>query len=71
MKSDRHREAGFYWVRFQGEIIVAEFTDGKECIEDGLGNTTQPHWHIPGTSECWKNSDVCELLSGRLERSGL
>ena len=51
------RRVGFYWVRFEGVPIVAEFTDGRGCTEE------RRHWHIPGSSECWRGREVCELLS--------
>jgi hypothetical protein len=54
MKPDRKRKFGFYWVRFEGEILVAEY----DPLRRG--------WYIPGTSECFKDKDVCELLGGKL-----
>jgi len=61
MKADRYRRSGFYWVRFEGSILVAEYTaDGLGCSPEG------PHWHIPQSDACWRNREVCELLSGRI-----
>lgn len=64
MKGDRKRVPGFYWVRFEGEVIVAEWTDGSGCE----GNDGKPHWHIPGSDGCFYDREVCELLSGRIQR---
>lgn len=61
MKADRQRVPGFYWVRFEGEAIVAEFTHGLGCSEE------TPHWHVPGAETCFQNKEICELLSGRLD----
>ena len=55
MKADRKRASGFYWVRFEGELVVAEYTsDGLGCSPEG------PHWHVPGC--CFLDSQICELL---------
>jgi hypothetical protein len=59
MKADAKRLTGFYWVRFEGEIVVAEYTHGRGCSDE------RPHWHIPGSGECFKNNEVCELLSAK------
>lgn len=64
MKADRKRVPGFYWVRFEGEVIVAEWTDGTGCE----GNDGKRHWHIPGSDGCFYDREVCELLSGRIQR---
>ena len=61
MKRDRKRLPGFYWVRFEGGIIVAEYTDtGLGCAPEG------PHWHVPQAEECFLDEAICELLSDRL-----
>lgn len=60
MKADRKRAFGFYWVRFEGSVCVAEYLDGIGCSEE------RPHWHVPGSDFCFKNREVCELLSPRL-----
>ena len=62
MKADRKRKPGFYWVRFEGELVVAEYTDGLGCE----GNDGKKHWHIPGSDGCFFDREVCELLSDRL-----
>lgn len=59
------RPHGFYWVRFEGVVIIAEYTAGDACTEQ------YDHWHVPGSDKCWKNREVCELLSSRLEVSSL
>jgi len=61
MKRDAKRQRGFYWVRFEGEIVVAEYTDGRGCTDE------RSHWHIPGSAACFRNKEVCELLSPRIE----
>lgn len=59
MKRDRKRVSGFYWVRFEGQIIVAEYTsDGLGCSPEG------PHWHVPQSEDCFLDQLVCELLYG-------
>lgn len=60
MKVDKKRLPGFYWVRFEGALVVAEYTDGLGCTDE------QRHWHIPGSETCFKNKEICELLSTRL-----
>jgi hypothetical protein len=60
LKPNRKRKPGFYWVRFEGEIVVAEYTEGRGCSDE------RPHWHVPGSAECFKNREICELLSERL-----
>jgi hypothetical protein len=57
VKSDPKRTVGFYWVRFEGEVIVGEYTD--TC-------SRHPHWHFTGSPSCYADSEVCELLSSRL-----
>ena len=59
MRRDANRAAGFYWVRFEGQIIVAEYTKhGLGCSPEG------PHWHVPQSDECFLDREVCEVLSG-------
>lgn len=59
MKADNKRASGFYWVRFEGQVIVAEYTsDGLGCSPEG------PHWHVPQSDGCFLNGQVCELLYG-------
>ena len=61
MTRDQTRRDGFYWVRFEGEVVVAEYTGkGRGCTPEG------PHWHIPGSSECFRDAQVCQMLSPRL-----
>jgi hypothetical protein len=69
MRTDRNRVPGFYWVRFEGEVIVAEYTDGAGCLEEvgGVEVGVKPHWHVPGSDVCYKDREVCELLSATLE----
>jgi hypothetical protein len=64
MRGDRNRAYGFYWVRFEGEVIVAEYTDGDGCLEEVGGRevAVKPHWHVPGSDVCYKAREVCELL---------
>ena len=62
MRADRNRKPGYYWVRFEGAVCVAEYTaTGRGCEPEG------PHWHVPGSSVCWPDKDVCELLSAAVE----
>ena len=58
MTADSKRKYGFYWVRFKGRLIVAEY------FGDG-------YWHVPsspdGDIEPWyHNRELGELLSARL-----
>jgi len=63
MNRDAKRKPGFYWVRFEGQVIVAEYTGF-----DALGcSHYYPHWHIPGSAACFADKEVCELLSSRLQ----
>lgn len=60
---ERPNAAGFYWIRFEGEPIVAELCYKRtNCALRGL------HWHIPGSPICMRSAEVCQLLSARLER---
>lgn len=63
MKADRYRRPGFYWVRFEGALCVAEYvkTCGS-CPGPGRG-----HWHFPGVESPFIDIEICELLSGRIE----
>jgi hypothetical protein len=64
MKDSRVRQSGFYWVRFEGKVVVAEYTSyGRGCYPG-------QHWHVPASSGCYGNSEVCELLSQRLTAPG-
>lgn len=62
MKRDRKRLPGFYWVRFEGEIIVAEYVNRRVCAPE------IHHWHIPGSNRCFRDGEICELLSTKLNR---
>lgn len=59
MKVDREHKPGFYYVRFEGALIVAEYTNGAGCSEE------YPHWHVPGSGDCHRDKD-CDLLGGPL-----
>lgn len=62
MKADRNRKSGWYWIRFEGQVIVGEYTaDGCGCSPEG------PHWHVPLADACFLDRQICELLSDRLE----
>lgn len=54
MRVNVRRKPGFYWVRFEGEVIVAEYTDGRDCIDTSTrtGLAEYPHWHVPGSDGC-------------------
>ena len=61
MKSDKKRLSGFYWISFEDQIIVAEYTsDGLGCSPEG------PHWHIPQSEACFLDRHIDGLLSGPL-----
>jgi hypothetical protein len=60
MKRDASREPGFYWVRFEGEPVVAEFILGHRSRHDFS------HWHVPGYDACVNDQEVCEALSAKL-----
>lgn len=60
MTRDKSRKPGFYWVRYEGEVIVAEYTRGHGCSDE------TSHWHLPGVDACHKDQEVCELLAGPL-----
>ncbi len=57
MNVDEKRKPGFYWVRFEGEVQVAEWTR--------LGS-----WVVTGSDRYFTDAEVCELLSGKLECNG-
>ena len=57
MMRDQTRRDGFYWVRFEGQSIVAEYS-GK-----GPGG---PGWSVPGSSTRYQDAEVCEMMSARL-----
>jgi hypothetical protein len=63
MKRDPKLKPGFYWVRFEGEVIVAE-----RVLACDYRSWVHLHWHIPGSDGCFKDSEICERLSERLER---
>lgn len=53
MKSDPQRKPGYYWVRFEGVVTIAEYK----------GNGT---WEVCGDDRAWEDSEFCEILSDRL-----
>ena len=61
MKSDSKRKPGFYWVRFEGVLVVAEYKRIPASYHHRNG-----YWLMPGVETMWLNSEVCELLSNRL-----
>lgn len=44
---------GFYWIRFEGAVIVAEWRDRR--------------WWVGGAEFGYTDRMVCEILSDRLE----
>jgi hypothetical protein len=67
MRADTNRQVGFYWVRFEGEPIVAEYVYRRRN-DPNCTVSSAFHWHIPGSAICVQNAEVCELLSKRLPR---
>jgi hypothetical protein len=61
MKHDNKLKPGFYWVRFEGEVIVAE------RVKRHATKPTQLHWHVSGSEICFDDKEVCELLGGPLK----
>lgn len=66
MQRDRKRESGFYWVRFEGEVVVAEYTADGAGWSAGDGQW----WRVPGSSHSFEDDQVCELLSERIPSPG-
>lgn len=62
MQRDPKRESGFYWVRFEGEVVVAEYTADGAGWSAGDGQW----WRVPGSSHSFEDDQVCELLSARI-----
>ena len=63
MKADRKRESGFYWVRLRNsKPIVAQYVEAGRGV--GL-------WYIAGADSFRVDSEILELLSGRLEEPDL
>ena len=60
MKADPKRKPGFYWVRFEGLVIVAEYA---KAARGGF----RDRWIVPGSVTAFEDGEVCELLSERLE----
>lgn len=56
MKIDPKRRTGFYWVRFEGLVMVGEW------LKDRKGS----YWQFTGCAERFVDHEVCELLSARL-----
>lgn len=54
MNVDPKRKAGFYWVRFEGETQIAEWT-------------VNGSWIVCGSDLFFSDAEVCELLSDRLK----
>jgi len=46
---DPKRKPGFYWVRFEGQVIIAEYV--------GSGK-----WQVPGSDRAWEDKEFCELI---------
>lgn len=61
MRADKERQPGFYWVRFEGKEIVAEWV--KRRSPPYISTNC---WLITGSKMAFKDREVCELLSARL-----
>ena len=62
MRADKKRMSGFYWISFEGQDIVAEYTStGLGCSPEGA------HWHVPQSEACFVDKQIDKLLSGRLQ----
>lgn len=55
MTPDPNRKPGFYWVRFEGEVQIMEYSQVKG------------HWYACASQMFFTDLQVCELLSDRLE----
>ena len=60
MQHDPTLKPGFYWVRFEGELIIAQYTTGKGCVDEIF------HWHVPGSEGCFMDVEISERMSGPL-----
>lgn len=54
MNADPQRKPGFYWVRFEGNNQIAEWTDHGS-------------WIFCGCDLFFSDAEVCEIISGHLE----
>lgn len=61
----RNSAAGFYWIRFEGVPVVAEYL---RRLHSCSARSARMHWHIPGSPYCTDSKEICELLSAKLER---
>jgi hypothetical protein len=62
MRSNRKRKAGFYWIRFEGNDVVAEYRPPETVLSENWPG----RWWIPCRASHVIDSEVCELLSDRL-----
>jgi hypothetical protein len=71
----RRLKPGYYWVRFEGLPTIAERVRYDRGTYSGFGrfggcDIKRDHWHVINSIACFQDSEVCELLSGRLELAG-
>lgn len=57
------RDAGFYWVRWGGDWIVALF-----CISDYVGE--EDFWMLPGENDEYADRDFEEIDDRKINRKG-
>lgn len=64
MLPDPKRKPGFYWVRFEGEVQVAEYAERTRA--EGSKYKGKFAWYFCGLGYAVKDEEICELLSRRL-----
>lgn len=70
MTADPNRSNGYYWIRFEGVGVPAEYVDFKtstrgECRAEDCDAGAQ-HWHIPGVRRAVGDADICHVMSQRM-----
>lgn len=67
MKPHLRLSAGFYWVRFEGQVIVAEYSP----VENKCGGCPlrgKAHWHVPASSAPFEDRQLCEIFGEPIPR---
>jgi hypothetical protein len=63
MRSDSGRKKGFYWVRYEGLPVVAEYIPKRLLlVRGGCCGYKNAHWHVPAVDGATDDIDICEML---------
>jgi len=64
--SDKKRESGFYWVKFDNRWCVAEYQRLTTFSVIMQASSDQSFWTLPADTYCYSDSDFTEITSQKL-----